>query len=61
MRKPYAFEHEGETYTLEESVEIVASKISESFLKNEKRVEDIKQDCKILNSLSNALLAIKQL
>lgn len=60
MRKLYVFEHEGEEYTLEESVEIIALKISESFLKNEKRVEDIKQDCKILDSLSNALLAIKQ-
>lgn len=60
MKKPFAFEKDGEEYTLNESVEIMAVGIAESVFKKEKRVEDIMQDCKILNSLSNALLAIKK-
>lgn len=60
MKKPFAFEKDGEEYTLNESVEIMAVWIAESVFKKEKRVEDIMQDCKILNSLSNALLAIKK-
>ena len=60
MQKPFAFEKDGEEYTLSESVEIMAVGIAESVFKKEKRVEDIMQDCKILNSLSSALLAIKK-
>lgn len=59
MKKPYAFEKDGEQYTLQDCVEQCALGIAESLLKKEKRVEEIVQDCKILNSLSNALLAIK--
>lgn len=60
MKKPFSFEKDGEDYTLSDSVEIMAVGIAESVFKKEKRVEDIMQDCKILNSLSNALLAIKK-
>lgn len=59
MKKPYAFEKDGEQYTLRDSVEECALGIAESLFKKEKRVEEIMQDCKILNSLSNALLAVK--
>lgn len=59
MKKPYAFEKDGEQYTLQDCVEQCALGIAESLFKNEKRAEEIMQDCKILNSLSNALLAIR--
>ena len=60
MKTPYVFENGENSYTVEDVVEMYALRIGESILKNEKRVEDIMQDCKILNSLSNALLAIKK-
>lgn len=59
MKKPYAFEYEGGNVTLRDSVEMCAVGIAESILKKEKGIEEIMQDCKILDSLSNALLAIK--
>lgn len=59
MKKPYVFEQNGEQISLSDSVEIMALGIAESVFKKEKRVEDIQQDCKILNSLTNALIAIK--
>lgn len=59
MKKPYAFEKNGEYYTLQDCVEAYALCVAESLFKEEKRVEEIMQDCKILNSLSNALLSIK--
>ena len=59
MKKPYCFEQDGEQITLSDAVEIFAVGIGESILKKEKREEEIMRDCKILNSLSNALLAIK--
>lgn len=60
MKTPYVFEDGENSYTVEDVVEMYALRIGESIFKNEKRVEDIMQDCKILNSLSNALLAIKK-
>ena len=60
MKKPYCFEHDKEQITLSDAVEICAVGIGESILKKEKREEEIMRDCKILNSLSNALLAIKK-
>ena len=59
MKKPYVFEKDNEQYSLQDCVEICAVGIAESIFKNEKRVEEIMQDCEILNSLSNALIAIK--
>ena len=60
MKEPYCFEHDGEQITLSDAVEICAVGIAESIFKKEKREEEIMHDCKILNSLSNALLAIKK-
>ena len=60
MKKPYCFEQDGEQITLSDAVEICAVRIGESIIKKEKREEEIMRDCKILNSLSNALLAIKK-
>lgn len=59
MKKPYVFEQNGEQISLSDSIELMAVGIAESVCKKEKRVEDIQQDCKILNSLTNALMAIK--
>ena len=60
MKKSYCFEQDGEQITLSDIVEICAVGIGESIFKKEKREEEIMRDCKILNSLSNALLAIKK-
>lgn len=59
MKKPYAFEYEKEIVTLRDSVEMCAIGIAESIFKKEKGIEEIMQDCKILDSLTNALLATK--
>ena len=59
VKKPYVFEKDNEQYSLQDCVEICAVGIAESIFKNEKRTEDIMQDCEILNSLTNALIAIK--
>ena len=59
MKKPYVVEKDNEQYSLQDCVEICAVGIAESIFKNEKRAEDIMQDREILNSLTNALIAIK--
>ena len=59
MKKPYVFEKDNEQYSLQDCVEICAVGIAESIFKNEKRAEEIMQDREILNSLTNALIAIK--
>lgn len=59
-QKQFVFEHNGETFTLEEGIECIALGIVEDIANKEKRVEDIVRDCTILNSLSNALLVIKK-
>lgn len=59
MKKPCVFEKDNEQYSLQDCVEICAVGIAESIFKNEKRAEDIMQDREILNSLTNALIAIK--
>lgn len=46
-------------YTLEECVELFAIAISDDISEGKKRTKEIQQDCKILDSLSNALKAIK--
>lgn len=60
MEKPYSFEKDGEFYTLQDSVEFFALVICDDISKEGQRTEVIMQKCKILNSLSNALLAIKK-
>ena len=60
MKKPYCFEQDGERITLSDAVEICAVGIGESILKKEKREEEIMLDCKILNTLTNEILAIKK-
>lgn len=60
MRKPFAFEHEGRECTLKDSVELFALGICENIAKEEQRTEAILRKCKILDSLSNALIAISK-
>lgn len=60
MKKPFAFECEGEELTLEDSIELFALGICENIAKKEQRTKSIMLKCKILDSLSNALLAIKK-
>lgn len=59
MKNPILFEKDGSTYSLAESVEAFAVKICEELSEEEKRTEEIMQKCKILDSLSNALISIK--
>lgn len=59
MKKPYSFEKDGETYTLRDSVELLALGICENIVNEEQRTSEIMRKCKILDSLSNALIAIK--
>lgn len=59
MRDTYTFEKSGRTYSLSDCVEFFALDICED-ISQEKRTEEVMQKCKILNSLSNALLAIKK-
>lgn len=58
MSKPYVFEMDGEKFTLRDSVELFALGICENIAKEEQRTEVILRECKILDSLSNALIAI---
>ena len=48
------------SYGLSDSVECMALLIAEEYSKDEKRIEEIQQRCKILDSLSTALLAVKK-
>ena len=59
MKKARHILYEEEELTLSDVVEICALGIGELILKQEKREEEIMRNCKILNSLSDALLAIK--
>ena len=59
MKKPFLFEKEGSSYSLAESVEAFALNICEELSQEEKRTEEIMQKCKILDSLSNALISVK--
>lgn len=58
MKKQYVFELDGEEFTLRDSVELFALGICENIAKEEQRTEAILRECKILDSLSNALIAI---
>lgn len=58
MRGNYTFTKGEDEYSLSDCVEFFALDICED-LAEKKRIEEIMQKCKILNSLSNALMAIK--
>lgn len=59
MSEPYSFEKDDEIYTLRDSVELFALGICENIVNEEQRTSEIMRKCKILDSLSNALIAIK--
>lgn len=59
VKTPYMFEYEGKEYNLRDSIELLALGICEDIVKEEQRTESIMRKCKMLDSLSNALLAIK--
>lgn len=58
MRKPYAINNDGEFKTLQDSIEQLALSIADDVANSEK-IEKIQSECKILDSLTIALLAIK--
>ena len=58
MRKPYAINSDEELKTLQDCVELMALGVADDVANNEK-IEKIQNECKILDSLTNALLAIK--
>ena len=58
MRKPYAINNDGEFKTLQDSIEQLALSIADDVANSEK-IEKIHSECKILDSLTIALLAIK--
>lgn len=59
MRNTHTFSKNETEYSLSDCVEFLALDICED-ISQEKRIEEIMQKCKILNSLSGALLAIKK-
>lgn len=58
MRETHTFIKGENEYSLSDCVEFFALDICED-LAEKKRIEEIMQKCKILNSLSSALVAIK--
>lgn len=58
--KEMCYEYNGEIFTLEDSIELLAIGICENLAKKEMRTKDILVKCKILDSLSNALSVIKK-
>lgn len=58
MRKPYVINSDGEFKTLQDCVEQMALGIADD-VANDEKIEKIQSECKILDSLTNALLAIK--
>lgn len=58
--KEHCYELDGELFTLEDSIDLLAIGICENLAKKEKRTKDILVKCKILDSLSNALSVIKK-
>lgn len=58
MRKPYAINNDGEFKTLQDSIEQLALSIADD-VANSEEIEKIQSECKILDSLTIALLAIK--
>lgn len=60
MKKSYGYKVDGNDMTLSDSVECIALMIAEECYSGDKRIEEIHQRCKILDSLSTALLAVKK-
>ena len=58
MRKPYAINNDGEFNKLQDCIEQLALSIADDVANSEK-IEKIQSECKILDSLTVALLAIK--
>ncbi len=58
-KKIIGFEKNGEQFSLEDGVEFMAVEICED-LADGKRTNEIMQKCKILDSLSNALIAVRK-
>lgn len=58
MKNSFVFEHEGKEYTLRDSVELFALSICENIAKKEQGTEVILRKCKILDSLTKALIAV---
>ena len=60
MKGSYGYALGKTTLNLSDSVECIALAIAEEYANDEKRIEEIQQRCKILDSLSMALLAVKK-
>ena len=58
MRKPYDIDNDGEFKTLQDCIEQLALSIADD-VSNSEKIEKIQSECKILDSLTIALLAIK--
>lgn len=58
MKKPYVINSDGEFKTLQDRVEQMALGIADD-VANDEKIEKIQSECKILDSLTIALLAIK--
>lgn len=58
MRKPYCIKEDEEERTLQDFVEQIAIGVAANVVNGE-RIEVIQSECKILNSLTEALKAIK--
>lgn len=58
MRKPYCMEEDKSHRTLQDFVELIALGIANDVADGEK-IERIQSECKILNSLTEALKVIK--
>lgn len=58
MREPYTIKGDEQQRSLQDYVEQIALGVADDVIKGEKN-ETIQSECRILNSLTNALLAIK--
>jgi len=58
-KKIIGFIKDGDQFSLEDGVELMAIRICED-LTSGKRTNEIMQKCKILDSLSNALIAVRK-
>lgn len=58
MREPYTINGDEHNRTLQDYVEQIALGVADDVIKGEKN-ETVQNECRVLNSLTNALLAIK--
>lgn len=58
MREPYVIKGDEQQRSLQDYVEQIALGVADDVIKGEKN-ETIQSECRILNSLTNALMAIK--